>query len=144
MAGKRSKSINVVELFGCTAPLKFYERCAACVRFHDNCSDLALGIDILRRSKKIEYSIDGKSDASSIHISDFKCSAPIYYYERTRKKCPHTGRCREEGLLLALLTRKKTLDYSHKEVIEFPAVRRRRVVRPAHLKPLQTKAAEAT
>jgi hypothetical protein len=44
----------------------------------------------------------------------FNCFAPLYFFEKTRKKCPHEGHCREEGLLLALLTGKKKLDYNQR------------------------------
>jgi hypothetical protein len=131
---KKSNSINVAELHACVFPLRFFERCSACVRFQDDCHDLKLGIELLRRKKKIVYAIDALEDDNSIHVKAFNCAAPIAYFERTRNKCPHMGRCREEGLLLALFSGKKTLDYSHKEVTEFPVVRRRRVVRPGRLK----------
>jgi hypothetical protein len=43
--------------------------------------------------------------------------------------CAHAGRCREEGLLLALLEGKRGLDYGYKEVAELPKIRRRKVAR---------------
>ena len=126
MTRKVSKSISVLE-FGCQAPLRFFEHCAKCPRFGDDCQDLRLGKEILRGKKKIAYGDDGIED--TIHVSAFNCLAPLYYFERSRNKCGHAGRCREEGLLLALLDGKKTLDYSHKEVTELSPVRRRKVAK---------------
>ena len=123
MAKKITKNISILE-FGCLAPLKFFEHCSNCARFGDNCPDLSLGKDILRGKKKIAYGDDQTDDA--VHITAFNCLTPLYYFERSRNKCAHEGRCREEGLLLALLDGKKTLDYSHKEVTELPKVRRRK------------------
>jgi hypothetical protein len=141
MVEKKSDSISVFELYACRVPLRFFERCAACVRFQDNCSDLALGIELLRRKKTITYAMNETGDNQTIHANSFTCTAPLAYFEHTRNKCAHRGRCREEGLLLALLNRKKSLDYSHKEVIELPMVRRQKVVRPARLKPAEVIAA---
>lgn len=126
MARKSSKSISVLE-FGCQAPLRFFEHCAKCARFGDDCPDLRVGKEVLRGKKKIAYGDEQAED--TIHVSAFNCLTPLYYFERSRKKCGHAGRCREEGLLLALLDGKKTLDYSHKEVTELPRVRRRKVAR---------------
>jgi len=86
-----------------------------------------MGKEVLRGKKKIAYGNERAED--SIHVSAFNCLTPLYYFEKSRKKCAHAGRCREEGLLLALLDGKKTLDYSHKEVTELPRVRRRKVAR---------------
>ena len=135
MVKKMSNNISVLE-FECQAPLRFFERCSACARFGDDCPDLTLGKEILARKKKIAYG-DGEGE-DGIHISTFNCMAPVYYFERTRKKCGHGGRCREEGLLLALLNGKRMLDYSHKEVTELPRVRRRKVATP-----VQTRAEKA-
>ena len=134
MRRKTLTSIIVAELHACVAPLRFFERCSACVRFQDDCNDLALGVELLRRKKKIVYAQDALEDDNCIHVSAFNCAAPLAYFERTRNKCPHMGRCREEGLLLALLSGEKTLDYSHKEVTEFTTLRPRKVVRPGRLK----------
>lgn len=131
MAKRISKSVHVLE-FGCEAPLRFFEHCAACPRFDDTCPDLILGKAILRGKKKIVYGQTREEDA--VHAADFNCLAPIYYFERSRKKCGHAGRCREEGLLLALLDRKKTLDYSRKEITELPQVRKRKAARVAKAK----------
>lgn len=125
MGSRIPKSISVLE-FGCQAPLRFFEHCTKCARFGDHCPDLALGKEALRGKKKIVYGDEHDEDA--IHVTAFNCLTPLYYFERSRKKCGHEGRCREEGLLLALLDGKKTLDYSHKEVTELPLVRRRRKV----------------
>jgi hypothetical protein len=132
MARRMSKTISVLE-FGCLAPLRFFEHCVACARFGDDCPDLAMGKEILRGKKKIAYGNDQAED--TIHATAFNCLAPLYYFERSRKKCAHAGRCREEGLLLALLDGKKALDYSHKEVIELPRVPCRRKVAKRVAKP---------
>ncbi len=133
MARKIPKDISVLE-FVCQAPLRFFEHCARCPRFGDDCPDLTLGKEVLSGRKRIEYRYQRGKD--TIPVSAFNCLAPLYYFERSRKKCGHAGRCREEGLLLALLNGKKTLDYSHKEATELPRVRRlrkvaRRVPRPS-------------
>lgn len=122
MARRIPKHISVLE-FGCQAPLRFFEHCARCPRYEDDCPDLKMGKEILSGKKKIVYRYEGGEE--TVHISAFNCLTPLYYFERTRKKCGHAGRCREEGLLLALLNGKKELDYSHKEVTELPQVRRR-------------------
>ena len=127
MVKNMSNNISVLE-FECQAPLRFFERCSACARFGDDCPDLTLGKEILARKKQITYGDEASEDG--IHISTFNCMAPVYYFERTRKKCGHGGRCREEGLLLALLNGTKMLDYSHKEVTELPRIRRRKVATP--------------
>ena len=137
MAKRISKSIHVLE-FGCEAPLRFFEHCAACPRFGDACPDLILGKEILRGKKKITYGQTHAEDA--VHARDFNCLAPIYYFERSRKKCGHAGRCREEGLLLALLDGKKALDYSRKEVTELPQVRKRKVAKVVKAKIRKTTA----
>lgn len=104
--------------FSCQSPLRFYERCSSCPRFKGNCPDLKLGVEILRGKIKLTYGNDGSQDC--VHASSFNCLAPLYYFEKTRSNCAHQGRCREEGLLLALLTGKKTLDCSEKQVIPLP------------------------
>jgi len=123
MAHRISKRISVFE-FGCEAPLRFFEHCTQCPRFGDDCPDLALGKEILRGKKKVAYGDNQGED--TISANAFNCLAPLYYFERSRKKCGHAGRCREEGLLLALLDGKKTLDYSRKDPAELPVVRRRK------------------
>jgi len=117
MKGYRTGMIHALE-FSCQAPLKFYQRCASCPRFGDDCLDLQLGKDILRGKKKVVYGEDGPEDG--VHASSFKCLAPLYYFEKSRSKCAHGGRCREEGLLLALLSGKKELSYAQKTAIELP------------------------
>ena len=131
MARKSSKSISVLE-FGCQAPLRFFEHCARCPHFGDDCPDLSMGKEILRGKKKIVYTDERAED--TVHVKAFNCLTPLYYFERSRKKCAHAGRCREEGLLLALLDGKKTLDYTHKEVAELPRVRKRKVAKAAAAK----------
>ena len=126
MVNRSSKTISVLE-FGCQAPIRFFEHCAGCPRFGDECPDLAIGKDVLRGKKKIAYGNEQAED--TIHVSAFNCLTPLYYFEHSRKKCAHAGRCREEGLLLALLDGKKILDYTHKEVTELPRVRRRKVAK---------------
>lgn len=125
MARRIPRDISVLE-FGCQAPLRFFEHCAKCPRFGDDCPDLTLGKEVLRGKKKVAYG-DEQAE-NTIRVSTFNCLAPLYYFERSRKKCGHAGHCREEGLLLSLLDGKKTLDYSHKEVTELPRVRQRRKV----------------
>jgi hypothetical protein len=132
MARRMSKNISVLE-FGCQAPLRFFEHCAACPRFEDDCPDLKMGKEVLSGKKKIVYGYQQGEDA--IHISAFNCLTPLYYFERTRKKCGHAGRCREEGLLLALLDGKKALDYSRKEVTELPRRRQLRKVAKREAEP---------
>jgi len=125
MGSRKPKTIHVKE-FGCQTPLKFYEHCSSCPQF-DGCSDLALIKEILRMKKSVNYNRDfysarGELEGSrySVDSNVFNCFAPLCFFEKTRKKCPHEGRCREEGLLLALLEGKKKLDYSQKVPIEFP------------------------
>lgn len=116
--------------FECQAPLKFYEHCASCARFGNECPDLALGLEILRGKKTVDYT--GKEPASDkVDAKRFNCLAPLHYFEKSRKKCSHKGRCREEGLLLALLTNRKELVYSQKAVVEFPRLKHHHV--PAEL-----------
>ena len=137
MDGVKSKIIHALE-FGCQAPLKFYEHCSACPRSDNNCPDLIAGKEILRGKKKLVY--DGEVYGEEfVHASSFSCSAPLYYFEKTRKKCGHQGRCREEGLLLALLSGKKELVYTQKTVLEFPQVK----TAPEEARPQEVTAAEA-
>ena len=137
MEGTRVGTIHALE-FSCQAPLKFYQSCANCARFGDDCLDLQLGKDILRGKKKLVYAIDSPEDG--IHASSFKCLAPLYYFEKSRTSCAHEGRCREEGLLLALLSGKKELIYSQKAAIELP-IRRVRRKKAAARKVISEKAA---
>lgn len=124
MRNARSGIIHALE-FDCQAPLKFYERCFSCPRFNDDCPDLALGVEILRKKKKLVYDSMAHSK-DSVNASAFNCLAPLNYFEKTRMKCGHEGRCREEGLLIALLRGRKELDYSQKTAIEFPHIKIRR------------------
>jgi hypothetical protein len=112
------KDVHVLE-FGCQAPLRFYEHCSACPRFGDDCPDLQLGLEILRGKKKLVFEQIAPPDG--VHAASFKCLAPMYYFEKTRLNCPHQGRCREEGLLLALLTGKRQMDYSRQTAIPLPS-----------------------
>jgi len=119
MNSRKPTTVSPME-FGCQTPLTFYEHCASCPRF-DGCPDLALIKEILRMNKDVNYNRDlysarGELEGSrhSVDASVFDCLAPLYFFEKTRKKCPHGGRCREEGLLLALMTGKKKLEYSQK------------------------------
>ena len=123
MKSGRSGMIHALE-FSCQAPLKFYQHCAACARFGDDCPDLELGKEILRGKKRIIYAMDQPEDG--VHASSFKCLAPLYYFEKSRTNCAHEGRCREEGLLLALLSGKKELEYSQKTAISLPRRKARR------------------
>lgn len=113
---KKGKKIHVFE-FNCQTPLKFYERCSSCVRFGDTCEDLQLGKTLLKRKKVLNYGTD--PIVNSIHVNAFQCQTPLYYFERTRNKCAHKGKCRDEGLLMALLTGKRELDYSQVTAIPF-------------------------
>jgi hypothetical protein len=88
---------------------------------------LALITEILRLRKDLNYNSElysarGTLEGSkhSVDANVFNCLAPLYYLEKTRKECPHEGRCREEGLLLALLTEKRNLEYGQKIPIGFP------------------------
>ena len=122
---KKSKHSMIHALeFECQTPQKFYENCASCPRFIDDCPDLALGMAILRGKKKIVYSEELKTD-DTVDASSFNCLAPLYYIEKTRQNCAHQGRCREEGLLIALLSGKKEMVYAQKKAVEFPRLARR-------------------
>ena len=111
-SGKR-EAIHVME-FGCQAPLKFYEHCVACPKFGDQCSDLGLGKEILRGKKRLVHNEEGKGQDGEVYAGQFKCSAPLSYFEATRMACAHKGRCREEGLLLSLLAGKNALTYAQR------------------------------
>jgi hypothetical protein len=118
----KSAIIHALE-FECEAPLRFFEQCSSCPRFDGDCQDLALGKAILAGKKKLSYS-ENHSEGT-VNANTFGCLAPLYYFEQTRKSCAHGGRCREEGLLLALLDGKKTLSYTQKSVIELPRLHTR-------------------
>jgi hypothetical protein len=137
MGSSKRGTIHALE-FSCQAPLKFYERCSACARFGDDCDDLQLGKDILRGRKKIVYAKDGSADG--VHANSFKCLAPLYYFEKSRTSCAHEGRCREEGLLLALLNGKKQLVYSQKAAVELPVRKMRRKKAAAKAKSIEQQA----
>lgn len=118
MDTKNNKSpIHALE-FDCQTPIKFYEHCSNCPKFDNGkCPDLALLMKILSGKKKLVYN-GYLQEKDSIHVTDFTCQYPVKYFEKTRNMCPHMGRCREEGLLLALLKGKKELTYGQKEVYE--------------------------
>jgi hypothetical protein len=123
MSSGKQGIIHALE-FGCQAPLKFYEHCIACPHFNEDCTDLIQGIEILRGKKKLVYNEKDQGEGM-IHAHSFKCIAPLRYFEKSRKNCGHEGRCREEGLLIALLSGKKELVYTRKVPVEFPAIQRR-------------------
>lgn len=123
MGSTKSQIIHALE-FDCQAPLGFYEHCAACPRFGDECPDLALGKEILRGRKKVIYNGDTHLE-DGVDINEFQCLAPLYYFEKSRKNCGHEGRCREEGLLLALLSGKKELVYAQRRALELPRLKAR-------------------
>ncbi len=123
MGNNKTGMIHALE-FGCQAPLKFYEHCFSCPRFDENCPDLAFGLEILRDKKKINYNEEFASK-DKVNAKAFNCLAPLNYFEKSRKNCAHQGRCREEGLLLALLSGRKELDYAQKTAIQFPRPKRR-------------------
>jgi hypothetical protein len=124
MKSKESGVIHALE-FNCQAPLRFYEHCASCARFGDDCPELALGIELLRGRKELVYNKESQS-VHGIHVSQFTCMAPLYYFEKSRTKCAHQGRCREEGLLLALLSGNKALSYTQRSALEFQKLKKRR------------------
>ena len=123
MRSRKSGAIHALE-FNCQAPLKFYEHCMSCARFGDDCPELAQGMELLGGKKELVYNTDLQSE-DGIHASQFDCMVPLYYFEKSRKNCAHQGRCREEGLLFALLSGKKELVYTQKTAIEFPHLKKR-------------------
>lgn len=126
MKNEQQSHIHALE-FGCQAPLRFYEHCASCPRFGESCDDLRMGKEVLRGKKRIVYNTEDYDDGT-VHASSFKCAAPLYYFEKTRSACGHKGRCREEGLLLALLSGRKELTYTQKMPVEFPRLKKRRKI----------------
>jgi hypothetical protein len=112
------QDVHVLE-FGCQAPLKFFEHCSVCPRFGDDCPDLQLGLEILRGKKKLMHEQVPRGEG--VHASSFTCLAPLAYFEKSRLNCAHAGRCREEGLLIALLTGKRKITYSQLTALELPA-----------------------
>jgi hypothetical protein len=122
MKSRKSEVIHALE-FTCQAPLKFYEHCISCARFGDKCPEMALGIELLRGKKKLVYNMDPQSD-DTVHVSQFNCMAPLHYFEKSRRNCAHRGRCREEGLLLALISGKKELVYTQKTPLELPRLKK--------------------
>jgi hypothetical protein len=123
MKSSKRTGIHVLE-FRCEHPLKFYEHCSACARFGDGCTDLAMGEEILRGKKHLVYNENEDPADGIVFAGAFKCTAPLKYFEATRRACGHEGKCREEGLLLALLSGNKGLDYSEKVVHSLARKRR--------------------
>lgn len=118
-----SGKIHALE-FSCQAPLKFFEHCSFCPRFDENCSDLELGKELLRGKMAPAYNHEEQGEYK-VDVKSFKCTVPLSYFEKTRMVCGHEGRCREEGLLLALLSGKKQIDYSQKTAKQFPYIKKR-------------------
>jgi hypothetical protein len=88
MARRIPRNISVLE-FECQAPLRFFEHCAKCPRFGDDCPDLTLGKEVLSGKKRIVYR--SQQDEDTVHVTAFNCLAPLHYFERSRKKCAHAG-----------------------------------------------------
>ncbi|MEJ2587161.1 MAG: hypothetical protein P8165_06180 [Deltaproteobacteria bacterium] len=121
MTQKATRLIHASE-FSCEAPRKFYEHCAlTCPRSSQDCPDLAKGVAILSGKQKVNYN-GSSGEEREMDATTFDCEAPLRYFEKTRKLCAHKGRCREEGLLLALLNGKRELDYSRKREAELPRI----------------------
>jgi len=68
------KDVHVLE-FSCQSPLKFYEHCSTCARFGDDCPDLQLGLEILRRKQKLVY--EQVPPGEGVQATSFKCLAPL-------------------------------------------------------------------
>jgi hypothetical protein len=103
--------IRVLE-FGCESPKRFFEHCMYCPQFEGGCPDLALSVEILEGKKKVVFG--GRLDSKdSVDARAFKCVTPLSYFEKSRNTCGRQGRCREEGLLVELLTGDKELVYSN-------------------------------
>ncbi|MEW6665683.1 MAG: hypothetical protein AB1512_10755 [Thermodesulfobacteriota bacterium] len=119
MGNSRRKGIHVLE-FECEHPLRFYGRCSACARFGEGCADLSVGAELLRGKRRLVYNADEAEREGVVYAGAFNCTAPLRYFEATRKACGHEGKCREEGLLIALLSGKKGLEHGHKEIAGLP------------------------
>lgn len=109
MVPKKEPKKTYISEFKCQAPLKFYEKCSKCPRY-EGCYDLKLAFEVLKGKKKVSYNPETKGE-NTIDATDFTCTTPLHYIERTRMKCAKQGKCREEGLLVALLSGKRTIDY---------------------------------
>ncbi len=58
---ERGKSGCIYPLaFDCQAPLKFYEHCAKCARFSDDCPYLKMGLELLLKKKKLRYNAESR------------------------------------------------------------------------------------
>jgi hypothetical protein len=99
--------IRILE-FGCESPLRFYEHCASCPQFEVGCADLALSRDLLEGKKTLVFS-DKVASKNTVNAQAFRCVTPLSYFEKSRNTCGRQGRCREEGLLVDLLSGKKVL-----------------------------------
>jgi len=97
-------------------------------------------MEILRGKKKLLYGLNASGEG--IRVSAFTCLAPLSYFEKTRSSCAHHGQCREEGLLIALLSGKKKLDASQISVIQF-AAKKAAPAPPAEVKQIRQKGAQA-
>lgn len=126
----KTGAIHAVE-FGCEVPKRFFERCSACPQSESGCRDLALGKEILKGKKKLTYIGSGEISEAHVDASAFGCVAPLKYFERTRELCGHEGRCREEGLLIALLDGRKRMDYVHRQPVAIAERRAERKQREA-------------
>ena len=121
MTQKAKRFIHASE-FKCEAPRKLYEHCELrCPRSSKDCPDLAKGVAILSGKQKVDYNGSSENEGD-MGAMTFQCEAPLRYFEKTRKLCAHKGRCREEGLLLALLNGKRELAYSRKSESELPHI----------------------
>jgi len=107
----RNPGIVRVTEFGCEAPMRFYEHCVACPQFEGGCPDLALSRGLLEGKKKLVFS-DKVDSENTVSVQAFKCLTPLSYFEKSRNTCGRQGRCREEGLLVDLLSGKKVLVHS--------------------------------
>jgi NADH-quinone oxidoreductase subunit F len=107
----RNPGIVRVTEFGCEAPMRFYEHCVACPQFEGGCPDLALSRTLLEGKKKLVFSKEVDPE-NTVSVQAFRCLTPLSYFEKSRNMCGREGRCREEGLLVDLLSGKKVLVHS--------------------------------
>ena len=107
----RNPEIIRVTEFGCQGPMRFYEHCVSCPQFEEGCPDLALSAAMLEGKKKLVFS-DKMVSEDTVNAREFKCVTPLSYFEKSRNTCGRQGKCREEGLLVELLSGKKILVHS--------------------------------
>ncbi|MBW2264736.1 MAG: NAD(P)H-dependent oxidoreductase subunit E [Deltaproteobacteria bacterium] len=107
----RNPGIIRVTEFGCESPLRFYEYCFACPQFKDGCPDLSLSRTMLEGKRKLVFS-DKLDSEDTVNAKEFHCLKPLSYFEKSRNTCGRQGKCREEGLLVDLLSGKKELVHS--------------------------------